>query len=418
MITGGLAQFMNSNTAPLNRSDLQAIFDAYESLLATPISDYCYRKKRLKVPLIPIPILESMIKEGIEVFKREPTVLQLTSPVYVIGDLNGHLLDLLRIIQNYGSPKAQKYLFLGNIINNGEFSIETLSLILIMKFLWPANVSIIRGVNEFRENCLNGSFNNDLEIMYETKSLFMPFMHLFAQIPLAATIDKKILCVNGGFGPNITDLSILAAIKRPIHTFNSPILIELMWSDPTDALPMFLPSTRGFGNLYGVEAVTQFLKKIKYKMILRGRQCVDEGCQQMFNDSLISIFSASKYCNQRNNKSGIVFVSNEHTKVIVNEPLGYLTRKDVIFTPSENENTFVLPPQQSFMNASTSSYRLLGPKKSTARLPLQNGFRMSTTKAIETNSHGPHEQGRLLKPIQKPRISSTQRTVSKMVLNL
>lgn len=399
-----------------NPDDAKRILEVYESQFSTSMDEYCQKKLRLRIPLIPIPVLLSFIREATEIFRNEPIILNLTGPITIVGDLNGHLPDFLRILQKTGSPNTRKYLFLGNVVNKGEFSIEVLSLILIMKLLYPEQVFLIRGQCEFRELCESEGFLHEIETLYEDNSLYLPFIQMFNVLPIASIVNKSIFCVNGGFGPNITDMDTLAQLKRPIATFNSQVLVELFWSDPTEALPMFLPSSRGLGNLYGEQALNDFLKEIKMNSIIRGHQCVAQGCQPLFDGKLITVFSASRVSN--NNKCGYINIQGSEPDATLDirtmEPLDNLLKTEVNFIVSENNNSFVVPQIPMFMQ-NASKNRL--PSLSSTRQPTQNGFRLSTSRMLN-NDQQSHNRMLRNQNMGPRRFSSVQKSVSRLIMNL
>ena len=402
----------------VNPKDLESIFHYYETIMSTQMNEYCSRKRRFRIPLIPLPILEQIIKSATFIFSNEETVLSIESPIVIVGDIKGHITDLLRIIQKNGLPTHKKYLFLGNIVNFGEFSIESMSLVLVMKLLWPENVFIIRGNCEFRECCINEELFKEIDIIYEKNNkLGQLFCNMFVNMPLAATIDGDILCVSGGIGPNIADIEAITNIRRPLYSFNSPAVAELFWSDPTEALPMYLPSTRGYGNIFGKEALEFFLKNIKFKMLIRGHQYIEERAKKMLNDQLISIFSASSFCNQYNNKAGCVIIdkntNNEYIRLTSYEPLGYLTRKDVVFMPSQSDTTFIIPSHLTLINSPPSSFKS-GPNQSFVRQSMSTGLRLTSNGSPSCQSSPDHAK----KHSKRPRLSITNKTVSRMVLHV
>lgn len=405
--TSLMPNFTEDPMYEIDLQDMKTIYDVYERQLAIQIEDYCNRKKRLHAALVPVTILLRIIIELTEQAKQLPIIIQLTSPITIVGDLHGHLPDLLKIIQMNGSPGTKKYLFLGDTINQGQFSLETLSLILVMKILWPENVFLIRGSAEFRDVCKVEGFFREIISSYDNQRLIIPFTQLFANLPIAATIDNKFFCVNGGIGPNIPDLDAIGAIRKPIHTFNSLPLIELLLSDPTDALPMFLPISRGLGNLFGNEATEKFLKTTKFSMIIRSHSVVEEGFKIMFNDRLISVFSASKFCNQSKNSGGYVVINNGQPQCFSFPPLEFLTRDDVLTIPSTSETSYVLPSQVSFLNPLTPIRRC---SQTMQRIPIKNEMPISNTSSFHASSRNFQQS-----PARRGSLST--RTASKMVLN-
>jgi serine/threonine-protein phosphatase 2B catalytic subunit len=84
------------------------------------------------------------------VFRREPNLLELSDGVTVVGDIHGQFYDLLHLLEMGGSPESEKYLFLGDYVDRGSFSIEVLILIFCMKLCFPNTVHCIRGNHECR----------------------------------------------------------------------------------------------------------------------------------------------------------------------------------------------------------------------------------------------------------------------------
>lgn len=364
--------FMSEGEQINEDANFQAIFRYYEQLMTTKSEDYAAKRVRLRLPIIPVAIFGALCKRVEQLFMAEPNILRITSPVVIVGDLQGHLLDLLRIISKVGLPIKTQYLFLGNIVDRGQFSLETIGFLYTMKVLFPENVHIIRGFHEFREVSETNGFLSEIMQLYENRNLFTLFLRAFSYTPYAAILDGNKLCVNAGFGPNIPDIQTINTLKRPLNVFNTSALVELMWSDPTDALPMFLPSSRGYGNLFGAEATQQFLKANKMAYLIRSHQVVN-GVQHSFNQQLVTVFSASNYCDQENNKSGILVIRSNDCYVEMLEPLPYLKREDVNFIKSDSETIFQIPQIEQMIRSGISTRRM-----ASGRMLLNNGLRVSS----------------------------------------
>ena len=317
--------------------EFQSIFNAYLAPLKSNISEYAEKKLRLRIPKVPYSQFEKLIKNAESIFSEEPNILMLSSEstIHVVGCLYGHLLDLLAILKMYGVPPQSRYLFLGNFINQGEFSLETLILIFTLKVMFPEHVFIIRGDQETKDVCVLQEFYNELISEYDDK-LFFPIVKVFSQMPLAAIIDGKVLCVSGGIGINVQDINTINEIKRPAVLMNNAALIEILFSDPTEFLPMFMPASRGFGNLFGENATADFLKKIKFQTLIRGRQ-LEMGVKSYFNNACYSVCSAST----KESLPGIITISNEQINTHELKKLDFLPRNDVVFLESLNDNTYV-----------------------------------------------------------------------------
>ncbi|MBA0807174.1 hypothetical protein Gohar_022997, partial [Gossypium harknessii] len=143
------------------------------------------------------------------IFTVEPTVLQLKAPIKIFGDLHGQFGDLMRLFDEYGAPSTAgdiayiDYLFLGDYVDRGQHSLETITLLLSLKVEYPNNVHLIRGNHEAADiNALFGFRIECIERMGERDGIWVwhRINRLFNWLPLAALIEKKIICMHGGIG--------------------------------------------------------------------------------------------------------------------------------------------------------------------------------------------------------------------------
>ncbi|EAX92572.1 serine/threonine protein phosphatase, putative [Trichomonas vaginalis G3] len=109
-------------------------------------------------PIMEPEIIKELTQTATNIFKDEPSLLETNSDIVIVGDLHGQVFDLIRVLDTCGMPDKQKYLFLGDIVDRGEFSIETIIIVLLLKVIWPDQVLIIRGNHEFRSLCSNLGF--------------------------------------------------------------------------------------------------------------------------------------------------------------------------------------------------------------------------------------------------------------------
>ncbi|EAX90897.1 Ser/Thr protein phosphatase, putative [Trichomonas vaginalis G3] len=295
------------------------------------ITSFSQLRVRLKIPRIHLDILLRIIEITTDILKSEHNVMKIQSPILIVGDLHGHLLDLLRIISKHGLPPKTRYLFLGDIVDRGEFSLETLTLVFTLKILFPENVFIIRGNHEFPEMFETNGFSNEIYNTYgENKTLIEKLSNCFGYIPVAAIIDNKYLCIHGGIGQETESIEQIERLPRPIINFTNDLLNELVWSDPAPGIPLFMPSARGVGYLFGQKAAQSFLQKNNIELIIRGHQVTFEGIERTI-DEVLTVFSASNYCGKNGNKSGIAIIEEGKLSTLVEQPLNYILRSQVHF---------------------------------------------------------------------------------------
>lgn len=303
----------------------------YSQYLLPEIIAFSQLRSRLKLPRINLETLLRIISIVTDHLKQEKNVMRISSPITIVGDLHGHLLDLLRVIAKYGLPPNRRYLFLGDIIDRGEFSLETLTIVLSMKVLYPQDVYIIRGNHEFPEMFETNGFANELYSIYgENKAIIEKFTECFSYIPVAAIIDDQYFCIHGGIGQNTHTVQEIEALPRPIPNFTNDLLNELVWSDPCPTIPFFMPSARGVGYLFGSSAAKKFLEDNNFSLIIRGHQVIFEGVEHTI-DEVLTVFGASNYCGKNGNKSGVAIIEEGKLSTRIDQPLSYVLRSQVNF---------------------------------------------------------------------------------------
>jgi protein phosphatase len=319
--------------------NFRAILDDYLPSLSFDVSAYAECRVTLSLPVLPLPVLSHLFSQVQTLFSAEPTLLDISPPCYVVGDIHGQLLDLMRILQAFREPGPHSYLFLGDIVDRGQFSLEALTIVLLLKCLWPSSVFIIRGNHEFMQVSSQGETGllSQIISVYGNDSLFQQAVKAFAYIPFGARIGRRILCVHGGIGPDLSDADDIRFIARPIDLYDDDNVIALTWSDPCDSIDDFRPSpTRGAGYIFGGAVLRSFLERSDIDVLVRGHECVQDGFASHFDGKCITVFSASNYCGHTNNQAAVLYVESEGRFEAKTFPaLTWLLRRDVEFRSNE-----------------------------------------------------------------------------------
>ncbi|XXG42479.1 hypothetical protein AAC387_Pa01g2750 [Persea americana] len=258
------------------------------------------------------------------IFSSEPSVLQIKAPVKIFGDLHGQFGDLMRLFDEYGSPSTAgdisyiDYLFLGDYVDRGQHSLETITLLLALKVEYPHNVHLIRGNHEAADiNALFGFRIECIERMGERDGIWAwhRINKLFNWLPLAALIEKKIICMHGGIGRSINHVEQIENLQRPITMeAGSVVLMDLLWSDPTenDSVEGLRPNARGPGLVtFGPDRVMEFCNNNDLQLIVRAHECVMDGFERFAQGHLITLFSATNYCGTANNAGAILVLGRD-----------------------------------------------------------------------------------------------------------
>jgi serine/threonine-protein phosphatase PP1 catalytic subunit len=237
----------------------------------------------------------------------DPTLLSLTAPISVVGDIHGKLGDLQAVFRLAGAPSGARYLFLGDYVDRGPNSLECICLLLCAKLLFPADVFLLRGNHESADMCELGGFGAECLGLYDPL-LFLEFMTVFDVLPIAAVLNGRVFCVHGGISESFTSLANLRKMKRPLAVLESPLLTDLLWADPSSNCGGWQPSSRGASQTYGRDAVAAFFAKTGLTMICRAHEVAPDGVHFPFapDHSVVTIFSCSNYNGQLGNLGAVL----------------------------------------------------------------------------------------------------------------
>lgn len=223
----------------------------------------------------PINLLENEIKwlafKVKEISLDQPIFLELESPLNVCGDIHGQFYDLLKLFDTAGVPPDANYLFLGDYVDRGKFSLESICLLLCYKIKYPENFFLLRGNHECASINKIYGFYDDCKRRYSVK-LWKIFTDLFNCLPITACIDDKILCMHGGISPELQSLEQLKKIARPTDIPDQGLLCDLVWSDPDKDTKLWGANDRGISVTFSASAIENFLVKQDLELICRAHQ--------------------------------------------------------------------------------------------------------------------------------------------------
>jgi len=284
------------------------------------------------IPKFDKDVLTNLCDESINVLSKGSTLVKCEGDYVTVGDLHGNIFDLLRILNICRLPPATKYMFLGDYVDRGSFSIEVITLILALHCLYPKDVVVLRGNHEFEDTTTFYGFKDEVIKEYKNEELYMKFITVFGYLPLAAVANKAFFCVHGGISQNLNYVEQIEQIKRPIFDTKKPIINDLLWADPINDMVYFTDSQRGLGTNFGLAASKHFLEKNKLKCIIRGHQCIKKGVEFMGNGSILTVFSASNYNPLEENISAVALINTKGETIIKRfDPIPRIARDDVSF---------------------------------------------------------------------------------------
>ena len=272
-------------------------------------------------------VVESLITTGKETLTKDASLVELQGPVNIVGDIHGQYEDLLKIFKECGAPGENKYLFLGDYVDRGPQDVEVMCLLLAYKVKYPNTFFLLRGNHETENvNMIYGFFDKCKRTFGPPNgrrlwSLFNS--EIFDNLPIAALVDQRILCVHGGLSPKLVSLEQINKIGRPTLVPDSGLLCDLLWSDPDADISGWAESSRGVAYTFGADVVGQFLEEHDLDLIVRAHQVVECGYELAFDRKLVTIFSARNYAREHDNDGAVMRV------VRVDEPEGVTTAREV-----------------------------------------------------------------------------------------
>ncbi|OHT07084.1 putative serine/threonine-protein phosphatase C23G10.1 [Tritrichomonas foetus] len=327
----------------------------------------------LPIPIMPKKSYTKLCTEITNILKKEASLLEISGQVVVVGDLHGSFLDFVRILKEYDFDQNKNiFLFLGDYVDRGNFSLEILTVLYALKVKNPHRYYLIRGNHEFEQVCSDYGFkeeinskkfeafnvqndqaesdsgsekssnssNNDKKGINSeyNEDVFKSFLKSFSYLPLAAVVNNKIFCVHGGLSPYLTNLNIITKLQRPIQSYSKhPILEDMVWADLSSTkLGSFITNSRGSGITFSETQLHNFLKATGLKAVVRGHQFITSGVEYLFDKKFVTVFSASFYKRKKKqpipNKVGVLIidVNSEFTENVL-ESIEQLSLSNVVY---------------------------------------------------------------------------------------
>lgn len=253
----------------------------------------------------------TMVKE---ILMEESNVQPVRSPVTICGDVHGQFFDVLELLRTGGDVATTNYIFMGDFVDRGHNSVETLELLLCLKARYPQNVTLLRGNHESRQITQVYGFFEECMRKYGNANPWKYCVEVFDYLNLAAVVDGKILCVHGGLSPQIRTIDQIQILERVQEIPHEGAYCDLMWSDPED-ISGWAVSPRGAGYLFGYKATNEFLQVNGLELVCRAHQLVMEGFKYHFPDkNVVTVWSAPNYCYRCGNIASILTISEAHSR--------------------------------------------------------------------------------------------------------
>lgn len=259
--------------------------------MITRLLDAGYSTKVTKAVCLKNAEIVAICAAARELLLSQPALLELSAPAKIVGDVHGQYTDLIRLFEMCGFPPASNYLFLGDYVDRGKQSLETILLLLCYKLKYPENFFLLRGNHECANVTRVYGFYDECKRRCNIKT-WKTFIDTFNCLPIAAIVAGKIFCVHGGLSPSLSHMDDIRGIARPTDVPDYGLLNDLLWSDPADMEEDWEPNERGVSYCFGKKVIMEFLQRHDFDLVCRAHMVVEDG-YEFFNDRiLVTVFSA------------------------------------------------------------------------------------------------------------------------------
>ncbi|KAH0790836.1 Serine/threonine-protein phosphatase ppe1 [Histomonas meleagridis] len=282
---------------------------------------------------LPEKDLTLIFKKMKEMLFAVGTIQKLSLPITICGDIHGQLYDLFELFRVSGGVENNTYLFLGDYVDRGYYSIETFTYLCLLKIKYPDRIILLRGNHESRQTNQCYGFYDEFIHLYNNASLWKTCNEVFDLLPLSALIEKKIFCVHGGLSPDIHLIQQISTFERQTELPCSGPISDLCWSDP-DEIESWGINQRGAGWLFGKRPTNEFSHMNKLDLIVRAHQVAMDGYKYHFGEKkLITVWSAPNYMYRTGNDASVLKIDKN------------MNRQIVVFKAVENDKR-VIPNEQ------------------------------------------------------------------------
>lgn len=240
-----------------------------------------------------------------EILQKESNVTTVQAPVTVCGDIHGQFHDLIELFKIGGEVPDTNYVFMGDYVDRGYYSVETVSLLLALKVRHRNRIHIVRGNHECRQITQVYGFYDECLRKYGSANIWRGFTDLFDYLPLTALIDNTIFCLHGGLSPSIDTLDQIRQLDRIQEPPHEGPMCDLFWSDPDERSGWGI-SPRGAGYTFGQDISENYNHTNNLTLISRAHQLVMDGYNWAHERNVVTIFSAPNYCYRCGNQAAIM----------------------------------------------------------------------------------------------------------------
>nr|CAG4645435.1 EOG090X03S1 [Lynceus sp. MCZ IZ 141354] len=259
-----------------------------------------------------------ILLEARKLFMSQPSLVDVAIPeghkFTICGDIHGQFYDLMNIFKLNGAPSpTNPYLFNGDFVDRGSFSVECIFTLLSYKLLYPESFWMARGNHESQTMNQMYGFEGEVRAKYSADMCDL-FTEVYNWLPLAHCLNKRVLVMHGGlFSQDEVTLEDIRKTERHRQPPDEGIMCDLLWSDPQPQNGR-APSKRGVGIQFGPDVTDRFLKKNGLEYVVRSHEVKADGYEIAHDGKCITVFSAPNYCDTMGNKGAFITLEGKSMK--------------------------------------------------------------------------------------------------------
>ncbi|KAK9173913.1 Calcineurin-like phosphoesterase family protein [Cryptosporidium meleagridis] len=342
--------YMNILTNSENKSDFEEKMYINNILSCSEIMDLCDR--------------------AVQIIRGENSLIKIkrNNSVRIFGGIHGQLIDLLYFFEQFSWPHfhkgdilSMKYVFLGDYVDRGKFSLEVISILFSLKIMFPDKIFLLRGNHEDASVNLTNGFHFECKQKFgvDGEAVWERINDAFEFFSISALIDDQVLCIHSGIGKSIKSIENLSGIPKPIHVkseelinkndFNNKLdesdryVLECLWSEMIDQTSFYdsqnfinetdVEHTRDAEifekNMYFYDSydVEDFMNTNSIKLIVKTNDYCKRGYGYNANGRVVSLNSATNFCNNFCNDAAALVITGcfESQLIQYNQIIKYQT---------------------------------------------------------------------------------------------
>ncbi|CAJ1441855.1 unnamed protein product [Effrenium voratum] len=267
--------------------------------------------------LLPLEDTMGLLEDSITLLQSEPTLVRIEVPagghLNVVGDVHGQLWDFLSIFEENGWPSEENpYLFNGDFVDRGSYSVEILLVLIAFKLALPRHFFLSRGNHEEESMNRHYGFTGEVLTKYMDMQVFRTFQRLFVCLPLSHVVNSEVFITHGGIPREEVSLEEIASLDRlkdpgEMDEKESMLFTDLLWADPHSGIPGLCSSQRGDGIVtFGSDITQRFLQSNDLNLVIRSHECQDNGFEWAHDKRCLTVFSAPNYCDEVGNQGAVI----------------------------------------------------------------------------------------------------------------